>query len=141
MTTATGSTVQTVPLTRDTTLTVSYTDAIGCISTASASVVVGDDPEVFFPNAFTPGNGDTLNNVFRALLKEGACQEADIETMSIYSRWGEKMFESKGPISSVAWDGNRKGEPGLMDTYVWYAVVRFKSGNTKTFKGELNLLR
>lgn len=141
VTTATGSTVQTVPLTRDTTLTVSYTDAIGCISTASASVVVGDDPEVFFPNAFTPGNGDTLNNVFRALLKEGACQEADIETMSIYSRWGEKMFESKGPISTVAWDGNRKGEPGLMDTYVWYAVVRFKSGNTKTFKGELNLLR
>lgn len=143
VTNPTGSSVQTVQLTRDTTLTVSYTDITGCVSTSSARVSVGDDPEVFFPNAFTPGNGDTLNNVFRALLKEAPCQEADIETFVVYNRWGEKMFDSEGgSIYRVSWDGNNpNGDAGLSDTYVWYAVVRFKSGNTKQFKGEINLLR
>lgn len=141
LTSTTGPKVQTIPLARDTTLSVSVTDAIGCISTASAKVSVGDDPEVFFPNAFTPANGDTLNNVFRLLLKESACDQADIENMLVYSRWGEKMFEGKGPIASVAWDGTHGGDPALMDTYLFYAVVRFKSGNKKTFKGDVTLLR
>lgn len=141
VTSPTGNSVRTVPILRDTTLSVSYADAIGCVSVATVQVEVGEDPEVFYPNAFTP-NGDEINDSFKLLLKESACSEAEVEYLRIYNRWGKLIFEDSGPIGDVKWDGRLpSGEDATSDGVVWYAEVRFKSGNVKTFKGDLHLIR
>ena len=52
---------------------------------------------VFIPNAFTP-NGDNHNETFYV---HGADKD-DIESMVIYNRWGEKVYET---FDNTPWDG------------------------------------
>ncbi|RAJ87731.1 gliding motility-associated-like protein [Chitinophaga dinghuensis] len=77
---------------------------------------------VFFPNAFTP-NGDGRNDYFRPVYR---CPLA-IFQMSIYNRWGERMFYTTDP--QVGWRGTYRGEPVAMGTYVY--VVDYVDKDTQ----------
>ena len=89
-------------------------------------------PIVYIPNAFTP-NFDPENPLFRVTAAHYRSF-----VLSIYNRWGERMFESEHP--SKMWDGTFQGRPCQDDTYLY--MVRVKGYQENIFKkGTLHLLR
>jgi len=92
-------------------------------------------PKVAFPNAFTP-NGDEINNTFKMIVLEG---QALVESMEIYSRWGQKIFSSSDPLA--AWDGTYDGKPAPSDVYAYVIRWRDGIGALGIKNGDVTLLR
>lgn len=92
-----------------------------------------DAQRLRIPNAFTP-NGDGVNDVFRVVPYEGLEQ---IGSLTIYDRWGEKVYENRG---NVSWDGSIDGKPGPSDVYV-YRIDILCDGEPKAVWGDVTLLR
>ena len=88
----------------------------------------------YLPNAFSP-NDDGRNDTFRAYL---ACQPNSFR-LSVFSRWGEKVFESNNP--GVGWDGRVKGENA--PTVLYAFVLEYEFGDREKVReyGELSLVR
>lgn len=124
------------PMTIDTSIefTVIVTSPNGC--TASAKVrfrVQQSNAEV--PNAFSP-NGDGANDVFRLAVIEG---KVTVEHLEIYSRWGQKVYESFE--ADASWDGRIVGKDAPSDVYVYKIRWRNSDGSLRVESGELTLLR
>lgn len=109
----------------------------GCIDKFTVSVVVilpkCDETDVYIPNAFSP-NGDNNNDVFR--IQSNFIDEVEL---SIYDRWGEKIFETKD--KNFWWDGTYKGKLLPPDVYGYYFKVLCIDGNTYFKKGNVTLIR
>ncbi len=102
----------------------------GCSDTISSKVKIVDEVTFHIPTAFSP-DGDGKNEVFRpygnAISEEGYL-------MTIYDRWGEKIFESTN--MNKGWDGkikgNSKGNPGIYSYMIrfvdTYGVPHERSG-------------
>lgn len=73
--------------------------------------------QLYFPTAFTP-NGDGRNDYFRPVYR---CPIYDY-VMSIYNRWGERIFYTTDP--QVGWNGRINGTLADVATYVW--IVDYK---------------
>lgn len=77
--------------------------------------------EIDFPSAFTP-NGDGVNDTFRALPGEECVGEVSDFELTIWNRWGEKVYESRDFLES--WDGRFNGQ--LLDgIYLWTSSFTF----------------
>jgi len=87
----------------------------------------------FLPTAFSP-NQDGLNDI---LYVRGRGIR-DI-ALSIYNRWGEKVFESHN--ISDGWDGTFKGKPLGSAVFVYCLEVTFTNGDHATNKGNVTLIR
>ena len=117
--------------------TLTIVDEDGCTNDIQFLVVVQvgpcDDPNIFFPNAFTP-NGDGENDVLRLMGN-------NIEEMHlvIYNRWGQKMFESFD--QNIGWDGTFKGKLLSPDSYGFYLTARCVGGEEYYKKGNVTLLK
>jgi gliding motility-associated-like protein len=101
----------------------------GCA--AEGDVLVTVFPSLKIPSGITP-NGDGINDTLEI---EGIAElpECDVE---IYSRWGEKVFSSKG--YSTPFDGTYNGTPLPMATY--YYVIKPNNGSSH-FKGTVAILK
>jgi len=89
---------------------------------------------ITMPNSFTP-NGDGHNDIFRVKYPQA------IKTfqMTIFNRWGQKVFETSDPYRG--WDGTLSGlyQPG--GNYVWFIYYQDILGNSKKTFGNLVLIR
>ena len=74
---------------------------------------VGKSIELFVPNAFTPDN-NTLNDEF---LPKGKVKQLIDYQMSVYNKWGEKLFITND--ITKGWDGKINGVISSSDVYVW----------------------
>lgn len=99
------------------TYTLVLTNDKGCVSQDTVRINVTQ--KIWIPNAFTP-NGDSQNDTW---VLPGTESYQDVE-VSIYNRWGEMVFYSKG--YSIPFDGTYKNEPLPVDTYVYRVVVPSK---------------
>ncbi len=97
-----------------TTYTVTVTTPEGC--TAVGSVTVTVVPAIIPMNAMTP-NGDGINDVFHV---ENLDQYPDCR-VEIYTRWGEKIYESIG--YTEPWNGIRNGKPLPLGAYYYIIYV------------------
>ncbi len=77
--------------------------------------------QLFFPNAFTP-NSDGNNDVFSPV---GNTTTVASYHMTIFNRWGQKVFESNDP--DTGWDGTYNGSLSSIGTYVY--KVSYKMEN------------
>lgn len=103
-----------------------------------------DETSVQMPNAFSPNpagspgrryDGKAIDNdIFHPLV-----QGAEKYLFSIYSRWGELLFETND--QEEGWDGYYKGKICTQDVYVWKVVATFADGKTFNKTGDLLLLR
>jgi len=101
--------------------------------------------KIAYPNAFTPNPGgpsggvydpqDPSNFVFFPFTAEGIVEYK----LQIYNRWGQLLFESDDV--NIGWDGYYKNELCQMGVYIWKARVKFSDGSTKSFVGDVTLLR
>ena len=121
-----------------TTYTVTLTDGDGCTTTQRITITVltpeCNRPFIFFPNAFTPNN-DGFNDM---VYLRAAFSVEEVFFM-IYTRWGEKVFESNSLDNG--WDGRFKGKKLGSDVYAYYLRVRCANGDDYTEKGNITLLR
>jgi gliding motility-associated-like protein len=100
-------------------------------------IVVVKDCIIDVPNSFTP-NGDGVNDYFfpRQLLSNGVASF----TMSIYNRWGQKIFETQ-KSNGRGWDGKFSEKEQPLGVYVYDIKVIMKNGRTEAYTGNVTLLR
>jgi gliding motility-associated-like protein len=120
---------------QNTTYIVTVIDANGCKAFDTVSVEVTPITGLFVPNAFTP-NGDGTNDEFQVFGDMGTVHYF---ALSIFNRWGEKVFESNN--YNTHWDGTFGGAPSPQGTYVYILEVAFSDGSHKDYKGSITLLR
>lgn len=102
----------------------------GCIDSFALNVQILEITSLFVPNAFTPNN-DGINDIFEPF-------STDIDyTLSIYDRWGERLFEAQ----NQGWDGYFKGEELKSDVYIWCLLYSQKNLQQKMAIGRVTLLR
>ena len=108
-----------------------------CTHNDSVIVYIKDpvcaNPVVFVPSAFSP-DGDGHNDV---LMVNG--NNVTEMTISVYSRWGQKVFESND--QSFGWDGTFNGSALPPDVYGYYMQCTCEEGGTLFLKGNITLLR
>jgi gliding motility-associated-like protein len=102
--------------------------------TASDSVSIKVNKEILLPripNIFTP-NGDGVNDtwIIQHLDKYTACK------VSIFNRYGQKVFESTG--YTTPWNGTMNGQPLPFGTY--YYVIE-PGGLLKPFTGYVTIIK
>lgn len=87
--------------------------------TRKANCPVEPESNLYFPRAFSP-NGDGLNDIWDIYNIETF---PDVE-ISIYNRWGEEVFYSKGYTEK--WDGTFKGKKVPADNYSFVIKPNFE---------------
>jgi gliding motility-associated-like protein len=122
------------------------TNIHGCKDTFSLpeKIIAIGESSFDIPNAFTPnpagGNGGSFdpyamnNDVFHPVIKG-----VDKYQMSIYSRWGELLFETKD--LNIGWDGYYKGKMCTQDVYVWKINATMIDGTVLRKTGDVILLK
>jgi gliding motility-associated-like protein len=124
----------------NTTYTVNATDAFGCIASGDITVMVTCNNNNFFiPNTFSP-NKDGVNDFF---YPRGTGL-VTIQSLKIFNRWGEPVFEKKNfsPNNATAgWDGNFKGKPAVPDVYIYSIEIICENSQMIPFRGNVMLLR
>lgn len=118
-----------------TTYNVLVTDSDGCTATAAVVVqVLSDENSTFIPTAFTP-NGDNLNDMLFVRSPKLTALE-----FHIFDRWGSEVFATND--MNTGWDGkDKKGNEVDVGIYVYYAIVTFDNGKSKTLKGNVGVIR
>lgn len=107
------------------------TDENGCSKTGQTRAEVSCN--LYIPNAFTPGNGDMLNPVFRVY-------SGDLERFSfaIFDRWGQRIYASSNPTEG--WDGRIKNNQAPQGIYVYRLLYKFPGGKETQVMGSFALL-
>lgn len=113
--------------------TVTVTGACGTATTQIKLTEKSCGGDIWFPSAFSP-NGDNLNEKF-GILNAGHLESY---YLSVYNRWGEKIFETTNP--SHTWDGRTKGIASPIGLYTWYCILK-KSGTIFKKKGHVTITR
>jgi gliding motility-associated-like protein len=114
---------------------VSGSTEYGCLATDTIIVTRINEGNINTPNAFTPGNGNNTNDLFK-VDKNGI---ATLNYFRIYNRWGELMYESTD--INAGWDGKFHGVPQPMGTYIYMIDAKTLSGKKYTKNGNVTLLR
>lgn len=97
----------------------------GCDSIILSKVIVENCDSTLkpiIPTAFTP-NDDGVNDLFRPVVPS---DKIVLIEMSIYDRWGNKVFDSN-QSAQFYWDGRYLGSNPAMGVYSWF--VTYKSNN------------
>ncbi|MBK8706196.1 MAG: gliding motility-associated C-terminal domain-containing protein, partial [Saprospiraceae bacterium] len=123
--------------TPDSTVTyhVLVTDENGCTATDEVTVFIKFKPDVYIPNSFSP-NGDNINDIFMIYAGDRIDKILELE---IYSRWGESVFYVANFLPNdpqYGWNGMHRGKPAVLDVYAYFAIVLYKDGKQKLFKGD-----
>lgn len=87
-----------------------------------------------YPNAFTP-NGDGLNDGWHPITYGNA----DFYLLSVYNRWGQRIFISSDP--RARWDGTFNGKESEIGTYHYYLRAKCVTGHEENTKGSFILVR
>lgn len=98
------------------TFIITATDKISFCSASDAAIITPVS-KLFIPTGFTPNN-DGKNDVWAI---PGLALYPDA-VVAVYSRWGEKIFESKGSGIPV-WDGKYKGVVLPVGIYVYQVTL------------------
>jgi gliding motility-associated-like protein len=127
-------------------ITLIATSADGCVDTfkLASLITINEETSLNVPNAFSPNLSgpsggvfdplSTTNDIFHPVIKGVKNYE-----LSIYSRWGELLFESKD--AKVGWDGYYKGKICTQDVYIWKIKASTFDGTQLNEAGDLLLLR
>jgi gliding motility-associated-like protein len=110
---------------------------VDMVSVYDCDDTIRQEPEkkniVYVPNVFSP-NSDGANDI---LYVRG--ENIKEITISIYNRWGEKVFSSND--TNTGWDGTYKSKPCPTEVYVYYVNVTFNNGTTESKSGNVTIVR
>ncbi|MEM7163530.1 MAG: gliding motility-associated C-terminal domain-containing protein, partial [Bacteroidota bacterium] len=101
---------------------VTVTDANGC-EFEVCTRLEGPD-EIIIPGGISP-NGDGLND---ALIIEGIDGFPD-NTLQIFNRWGNLVYERVGYNNSNPWDGQNDGNDNILPDGTYYLILLIPDAN------------
>lgn len=109
----------------------------GCRDTLIKYIDVEPIVTLFMPNAFTP-DGNSGNDSF---LGVGIVNGMKDYEMSIWDRWGMKLFTTNDPL--LGWNGRLNNEGTDLPNGVYVYLVRYKTPRDKSveIKGFATLIR
>ncbi|MEQ1514769.1 MAG: gliding motility-associated C-terminal domain-containing protein [Lysobacteraceae bacterium] len=118
------------------TLTVSDPTSL-CPSVSHSVIVTVVQSCINVRNAFSP-NGDGINDTW-LVYDNNFCLAKDGAFVSVFNRYGSKVFEAKGYTNN--WNGTYKGKALPDGTY--FAVIEFimQNGTKQFVKSDLTILR
>jgi len=106
----------------------------GCSASAQKLVVVyKTGPDIFVPNAFSPGG--STNNIFRPI----PVGIAKLQYFRVYSRWGQLVYSTTQ--IGQGWDGRQNGQPLPPGAYVWVVQGITYANKVVFHKGTMVLVR
>lgn len=130
---ASASAVYTQPGTYTVTL---FTKKGSCLGSVKKTITVDIPSALTMPNVFTP-NGDNINDLF--FLKT---TNLALINLTIYDRWGHKVYDLQTDKGNVAWDGkNLYGKEAPEGTYFYVLRAVGKDDKEYKDKGTINLFR
>ena len=109
----------------------------GCVDTAIHDVLIMEEYIVFTPNSFTP-NKDGINDFF---MPVGIGIDPDNFRLSIYNRWGDKIYETKDinkPWDGRANDGKYRAQT---EVYIWVLSTVDPKQAKHEYVGHVTLIR
>jgi gliding motility-associated-like protein len=113
---------------------VTATNKLGCKGTTDVLVkVFSTGPNIFVPNAFTPGGPS--NNVFRPI----PVGIEKLDYFRVYNRWGQLVYATT--TMGEGWDGRLNGQVMDSGTYVWLVQGVSYTGKIVYHKGTMVLIR
>jgi gliding motility-associated-like protein len=108
-------------------------NAGGCTDSFMQKICVKEITDIVLPNSFSP-NGDGINDIFKVQYASFLWSE-----LSIYTRWGERVFYSTD--YKQGWDGYYQGKLCPTEYYIYTFKYKGKKTPTKLVKGVLYLIR
>lgn len=106
----------------------------GCKGTTDVLVkVFSTGPDIFVPNAFTPGGG--TNTLFRPI----PVGIERLEYFRVYNRWGQLVYATT--TMGDGWDGRLNGQVMDSGTYVWMVQGVSYTNKVVFHKGTMVLIR
>ncbi len=100
----------------------------GCSDTSIQIIDIEPIVQFFLPNAFTP-NSDGKNEIYKpAGLREGV----SFYTMGIWTRWGEKVFETTDP--NDGWNGRKNNSGQELPVGVYMCVLQYRDARQRSFE-------
>lgn len=106
----------------------------GCYATDDILVRVFKTlPDIFVPNAFTPGRGS--NRLFRPV----PVGIFSLDYFRVYNRWGQLVYSTTR--MGEGWDGTINGVVQSSGSFVWMVQGKDYTGKTITHKGTMVLIR
>jgi gliding motility-associated-like protein len=106
----------------------------GCKGKDSVRLKVFSVTDIYVPNAFSP-NGDGHNDILKAI----PAGIRDFKYFAVFTRWGQKVFQSAAP--DRGWDGTVNGKLQPPGTYIWTAVGVDYLGHVVQRNGTVILVR
>lgn len=124
----------------NTTYIIRVTDVNNCVNADTILVKpICSGESYFIPNTFSPNN-DGVNDVFYPRGKG----LYNIQSMRIFNRWGQLVFERKdfpANTASNGWDGTSNGRPAPADAYVYIIEVVCNNAQVIALHGDVTLIR
>ncbi len=116
-------------------VTQTVTNSYNCPNTVGLLIRILPEFRFWIPNAFTPGNKDNLNDVFKPIVIG-----VENYTFMIFNRWGEMIYKTND--TEAGWNGSFKGAASPMDVYVWKCEFRnIVSKENESRVGHVTLVR
>lgn len=101
----------------DYTVTQTVINTYGCPNTTELLIRILPEFRFWIPNAFTPGQNDGLNDVFKPII-----MGVEDYNFMIFNRWGQLIFKTND--INEGWNGTYLGKKSPMDVYVWKCEFR-----------------
>ncbi|MES2649199.1 MAG: SBBP repeat-containing protein [Bacteroidota bacterium] len=106
-----------------------------CASARDEIIIKESDCSIYFANAFTPNN-DGLNDLFKIINPNGITEYR----LSIYNRWGQKVFETFDYLKG--WNGSVGGQLQQSQTFIWHCEFKTRRNTNKvSMQGTVSLLK
>jgi PKD-like domain/CHU_C Type IX secretion signal domain len=121
--------------------TITVVDSNGCKASDAVMVIVNKPRNIFIPNIFNPNSIDIDNAGVRIYMGRDV---AKVHKWLIFDRWGELVYEVQDVLpgdTDHGWNGQVKGDKGMVGVYVYYAKVEFIDGEIIEYKGDITLIR
>jgi gliding motility-associated-like protein len=108
----------------------------GCVDTAWCDFDYDFQVKINPPNVFTPGDGNSLNDLFDVEVLNEEKYE-----VGIFNRWGEQMFKAEN--KDAKWDGKNMNTGADCPAGVYFVVInyRLRGQADKVYRGTLTLIR
>lgn len=106
---------------------------LGCKDTTLKYIDIKNDYAIWIPNSFSPNN-DGQNDFFFGKGFGFTNYE-----LSIFDRWGEKIFVSND--QEIGWDGTCNGKESAIDVYVYQISIVDIFNEPHTYNGRVTLVR
>lgn len=108
-------------------------NSYGCSDTVVREIYIDPLTTLYVPNAFTP-DGDERNPVFLPIV-----YDVTEYHLSIYNRWGERIFETSN--KNEGWNGEINGRPAPEGVYIWQIRLYNHKEIGEEHIGHFSLLR